>query len=126
GALLYYLAHDAGGIVSKAVIDEDYQNAIDEGGAEITLDEFYALRSEGGTEYEAVANQVGQHTGAIVEQKPVGTGYMKFQSRAPGENVVVERFDEYWDEPATLDTVTVKGVGEGAPRIDERESGQWP
>ena len=123
-ALPNYLAHDAGGMVSKAVIDEDYQNAIDEDGADITLDEFYALRSEGGTEYEAVANQVGQHTGAIVEQKPVGTGYMKFQSRAPGENVVVERFDEYWDEPAKLDTITFKVVAEDASRIAELESGQ--
>src|SRR5699024_4124376 len=123
-ALPNYLAHAAGGMVSNAVIDEVYQTGMDEGGADITLDEFYALRSEGGTEYEAVANQVGQHTGAIVEQKPVGTGYMKFQSRAPGENVVVERFDEYWDEPAKLDTITFKVVAEDASRIAELESGQ--
>ena len=49
---------------------------------------------------------------------------MKFQSRSPGEKVVVERFDEYWDGPVNLDTVTFKIVTEDASRIAELESGQ--
>src|SRR5699024_5166407 len=52
------------------------------------------------------------------------TGYMKFQSRTPGEKIVVERFDDYWDEPAKLDTITFKVVVEDASRIAELESGQ--
>ena len=123
-ALPNYLAHDAGGMVSKAVIDEDYQNAIDEAELDITLDEFYDQRTAGGEEYEKTAGDVGRATGTIVEQKPVGTGYMQFQSRSPGENVVVERFDDYWDEPAKLDTITFKVVAEDASRIAELESGQ--
>lgn len=123
-ALPNYLAHDAGGIVSKAVIDEDYQNALDEAELDMTLDEFYEQRAAGGAEYEETANEVGRATGTIVEQKPVGTGYMQFQSRSPGENVVVERFDDYWDEPAKLDTITFKVVAEDASRIAELESGQ--
>lgn len=119
-----YLAHDAGGMVSKAVIDEDYQNAIDEAELDITLDEFYAQREAGGEEYKETADAVGRATGTIVEQKPTGTGYMKFKSRSPGENVVVERFDNYWDEPAKLDTITFKVVAEDASRIAELESGQ--
>lgn len=123
-ALPNYLAHDAGGMVSKAVIDEDYQNALDEAGIDMTLDEFYEQRSAGGEEYEKTADEIGSATGTIVEQKPVGTGYMQFQSRSPGENVVVERFDDYWDEPAKLDTITFKVVAEDASRIAELESGQ--
>ena len=123
-ALPNYLAHDAGGMVSKAVIDEDYQNALDEAELDMTLDEFYAQRAAGGEEYEETADEVGRTTGTIVEQKPVGTGYMQFQSRSPGENVVVERFDDYWDEPAKLDTITFKVVAEDASRIAELESGQ--
>lgn len=123
-ALPNYLAHDAGGMVSKAVIDEDYQNALDEAALDMTLDEFYEQRAAGGAEYEETANEVGRATGTIVEQKPVGTGYMQFQSRSPGENVVVERFDDYWDEPAKLDTITFKVVAEDASRIAELESGQ--
>lgn len=121
---LNYLAHDGAGIVSKEVIDEDYQNAIDQSDQDISLDEFYELREAGGEEYEAVAQAVGNNTGAIIEQKPIGTGYMQFQSRTPGEEIVVERFDDYWDEPAKLDTVTFKVVVEDASRIAELESGQ--
>ncbi|MCK1977215.1 glutathione ABC transporter substrate-binding protein [Jeotgalicoccus huakuii] len=121
---LNYLAHDGAGIVSKEVIDEDYQNAIDQSDRDISLDEFYELREAGGEEYEAVAQAVGNNTGAIIEQKPIGTGYMQFQSRTPGEEIVVERFDDYWDEPAKLDTVTFKVVVEDASRIAELESGQ--
>ena len=121
---LNYLAHDGAGIVSKEVIDEDYQNAIDQSDQDISLEEFYELREAGGEEYEAVAQAVGNNTGAIIEQKPIGTGYMQFQSRTPGEEIVVERFDDYWDEPAKLDTVTFKVVVEDASRIAELESGQ--
>lgn len=121
---LNYLAHDGAGIVSKEVIDEDYQNAIDQSDQDISLEEFYELREAGGEEYEAVAQAVGNDTGAIIEEKPIGTGYMQFQSRTPGEEIVVERFDDYWDEPAKLDTVTFKVVVEDASRIAELESGQ--
>ncbi|MGO1922267.1 MAG: ABC transporter substrate-binding protein [Jeotgalicoccus sp.] len=123
-ALPNYLAHDAGGIVSKAVIDEDYQNAIDQAGLDMTLDEYYELREAGGEEFEKTANAIGTDTGAIIEQKPVGTGYMKFQSRTPGESVVVERYDDYWQEPAKIDTLTFKVVTESTARIAELETGQ--
>lgn len=123
-ALPNYLAHDAGGIVSKAVIDEDYQNAIEEAGLDMTAEEYYELREAGGEEFEKAADAIGTSTGAIIEQKPVGTGYMKFQSRTPGESVVVERFDDYWQEPAKIDTLTFKVVTEANARIAELETGQ--
>src|SRR5699024_11259341 len=99
-------------------------NAIDKSDLDISLDEFYESREKGGDDYEEIANKVGQNVGEIVEQKPIGTGYMKFQSRTPGEKIVVERFDDYWDEPAKLDTITFKVVVEDASRIAELESGQ--
>ena len=123
-ALPNYLAHDAGGIVSKAVIDEDYQNAIDKAGLDMTADEYYELRETGGEEFEETANAIGGDTGAVIEQNPVGTGYMKFQSRTPGESVVVERFEDYWREPAKIDTLTFKVVTESTARMAELETGQ--
>ena len=39
---------------------------------------------------------------------PVGTGPFKFVSRAAQDNIVLERFDGYWGEPAYLDKVTYK------------------
>lgn len=60
----------------------------------------------------------------MIEQNPVGTGYMKFQSRTPGESVVVERFEDYWREPAKIDTLTFKVVNESTARMAELETGQ--
>lgn len=39
---------------------------------------------------------------------PIGTGPFKFVSRAAQDNIVLERFDDYWGEPAYLDKVTFK------------------
>lgn len=39
---------------------------------------------------------------------PVGTGPFKFVSRSPQENVILEKFEEYWGEPAYLDKITYK------------------
>ncbi len=39
---------------------------------------------------------------------PIGTGPFKYVSRSPQENFVMEKFDEYWGEPAYLDKVTYK------------------
>lgn len=38
--------------------------------------------------------------------KPVGTGPFKYVSRSPQENIVLEKFDDYWGEGAKLDKVT--------------------
>ncbi|MHA3724994.1 ABC transporter substrate-binding protein [Leucobacter sp. HY1910] len=43
--------------------------------------------------------------GASVDE-PVGTGPFKIESFAPGQQTVVTKFDDYWGDPATLDTVT--------------------
>ena len=39
---------------------------------------------------------------------PVGTGPFKFVSRAAQDNIVLEKFADYWGEPAYLDKVTFK------------------
>jgi len=41
---------------------------------------------------------------------PVGTGPFKFVSRTAQDNIVLEKFDEYWGTPARLDKVTLKIV----------------
>ena len=42
------------------------------------------------------------------DSAPVGTGPFKFVSRTAQDNIVLERFDGYWGEPAKLDKVTLK------------------
>ncbi len=39
---------------------------------------------------------------------PVGTGPFQFVSRAAQDNIILERFADYWGEPAYLDRVTFK------------------
>ena len=42
------------------------------------------------------------------DTNPIGTGPYKYVSRSPQENFVVERFDDYWGEPAHIQDVTFK------------------
>ena len=44
----------------------------------------------------------------LQDTAPVGTGPFKFVSRAAQDNIVLERFDDYWGEKAYLDKVTYK------------------
>ncbi|MDE7476988.1 MAG: ABC transporter substrate-binding protein [Lachnospiraceae bacterium] len=43
-----------------------------------------------------------------LQTNPVGTGPYKFVSRSLQENVVLERFDEYWGEKANIKDITLK------------------
>lgn len=48
-----------------------------------------------------------------LETNPVGTGPYKFASRSLQENVILQRFDEYWGEPANIENVTLKVIADG-------------
>lgn len=118
------LTHGAGKMISKDLIDADYQNALDEAGSDVTLEEYYELRDAGGEEHEAIANEISSYVGQLVESEPVGTNYFQFESRSPGEVTSVVRYDDYWDgEPALLDGVDFKVVSEPGSRLAELESG---
>ncbi len=119
--LLAHLAHDGGGMISKDVIDTDYQEALDAAGEDMTAEEYYELRDSG--DAEEVQDAISSDLGEYVTANPVGTGAFKLQERTPGEQVVLERNDDYYGEAATLDTVTFKVVPETASRIAEIESG---
>ena len=121
--LLSNLTHGAGKMISSELIDEDYENALSEAGEETTLEEYYELRESGGDEFTAVSDAISSYTGMIVEQQPSGTNYLQFESRSPGESTVFTRYDDYWNDPAILDSVTFKVVTEVGSRIAELETG---
>ncbi len=121
--LLGNLSHGAGKMLSKDLIDEDYQNALDEAGLDTTLEEYYEIREIGGEEHEEIASQISNSTGAIVEQNPVGTGYLQFDSRNPGETTKLVAYEDYWDGPPTIDSAEFKAVSETNSRIAELETG---
>ncbi|WP_037342061.1 glutathione ABC transporter substrate-binding protein [Salinicoccus luteus] len=121
--MLNHLAHDGGGMISKEVIDEDYQYAIEEAGLDMTVEELYEMRESDPEAYEGVSDDISENLHAIVEQNPVGTGYLMFVDRTPGERTELARFDDFLEEPAKLDTVTFKVVSETGSRIAELETG---
>src|SRR5690625_5013195 len=53
----------------------------------------------------------------------VGTGPCVLDSRARGEQLKLVRNDDYWREPAALDSVTFIPIAEGTTRISMVESG---
>lgn len=117
------LTHGVGKMISKDLIDADYQQALEEAGSDLSLEEYYDLRAEGGEEHEAVANEISAFVGKLVESEPVGTNYFKFGSRSPGEKTSVVRYDDYWGDTALLDGVDFKVVSEPGSRLAELESG---
>ena len=57
------------------------------------------------------------------DTNPIGTGPYKFVSRSPQENFVVERFDEYWGEPAGIEHVTFKVCANANSIVMDLEGG---
>lgn len=92
--LLSHLAHPAGVILSPKSIDEDY-----------------------------AAMKDGKPSGTIISENPIGTSYFKFKSWNPGTEIVLEKNNDYWGDPAHLDTVTFKVIPESGTRIAELETG---
>ncbi|MGN0314837.1 MAG: ABC transporter substrate-binding protein [Fusicatenibacter sp.] len=58
-------------------------------------------------------------------KNPVGTGPFKYVSRSPQENIIIEKFDDYWDteNQAYLDQVTFKVVGDSNAIVTGLKSG---
>lgn len=89
-----HLAHPVTGMVSPELIEEDY-----------------------------AAMEEGSDPGAVINEKPIGTGYFKFDEWEPGNYVRLVRNEDYWDDNALLDSVTFKVVKEDGTRIAEITTG---
>ncbi|SFK56689.1 ABC transporter substrate-binding protein [Salinicoccus halodurans] len=118
-----HLAHNTAGIMSKELIDQDYQAALDEAGVEMTADEYYELRAEGGSEYEDVAEQISEYTGGVIGSQSDGTNHLMLQSRTSGEETVLEKFDDFQGGDRSFETVTFRVIPENGARMAELETG---
>ena len=118
------LTHGAGRIISKDLIDKDYQNAIDKTGTDVTLEDYYKEREAGGKKFEELASKIGGEVGTLLETEPSGTNYYQFDSRKPGEMTKLVRNESYHGDKVSIDSVTFKVVSETGARIAELESGQ--
>ncbi|HMQ32366.1 MAG TPA: ABC transporter substrate-binding protein [Chloroflexaceae bacterium] len=61
-------------------------------------------------------------TGELLE-RPIGTGPYMVDSWTRGDNITLRRFDGYWGEPATAETLVFRWSAEAAQRLLELQSG---
>ena len=92
--LLAHLSHNGGSIISPKSIEADY-----------------------------AAMQGDQKAGSIISEEPVGTGYFKFVSWTPGDEIKLAKNDDYWGDKVHVDTVTFKVSSESATRNADLERG---
>ncbi|MCD2137522.1 glutathione ABC transporter substrate-binding protein [Salinicoccus halitifaciens] len=120
-----HLAHNTGGIISKSLIDEDYQYALDEAGVDMTADEYYVLREDGGDEYEEVMDQISEHVGSVIGSETDGTNHVMLEERNPGQETVLTKFEGFQGEGGErgFDTVTFRVIPESGARLAELETG---
>ncbi|WP_249870488.1 glutathione ABC transporter substrate-binding protein [Oceanobacillus saliphilus] len=89
-----HLAHPGGQMVSTEQIEEDY-----------------------------AAMENGEQPGTVINEQPIGTGPFEFQEWRTGESVTLVNNENYWDEPALLNSVTFKVVSEDLTRVSELTTG---
>jgi len=118
-----HLAHNTAGIMSKDLIDRDYQEALDAAESDMTLDEYYTLRDEGGEEFDEVAEAIGEHLGEVIAAEPDGTNHLKFVERNPGESVELESFEDFQAGNRNFNNVTFRVIPEDGSRIGDLETG---
>jgi peptide/nickel transport system substrate-binding protein len=72
-------------------------------------------------DYEAMED--GGQPGDYINENPIGSGFFKFEEWQTGDRVELVRNDDYWGEPAQVQSVTFKVVPEDLTRIGELETG---
>ena len=92
--LIYSFAHNGGSMISPKAIEEDYE-----------------------------AMEAGEKPGSVINNQPVGSGYFEFESWNVGQEIKLLNNEEYWGEPAKLDSVTFKTVPEDGTRLADLETG---
>lgn len=118
-----HLSHNAGGIMSKDLIDRDYQAALDETGSDVTLEEYYELREAGGDEFQAVADEISEYIGSVTGDETDGTNHLQLADRSPGDSVTLEKFEDFQNGEREFDEVIFRVIPETQARLAELETG---
>ena len=118
-----HLSHNAGGIMSKDLIDRDYQAALDEAGSDVTLEEYYELREAGGDEFQAVADEISEYIGSVTGDETDGTNHLQLANRSPGDSVTLEKFEDFQNGEREFDEVIFRVIPETQARLAELETG---
>ncbi|MDQ0209335.1 glutathione ABC transporter substrate-binding protein [Alkalicoccobacillus murimartini] len=93
-SLVYSFAHNGGSMISPKSIEADY-----------------------------AAMEDGESPGSVISADPVGTGLFTLEEWQSGNSIQLVKNDDYWDEPAKLDSVTFRVVNEDGTRLANIETG---
>ncbi len=128
--------HNGETVTAEDVIWSIRRNIEDENGTNLipALQNIQSLDSEGSTVVITLADPnpefLSYLTLAVLPAdyadqatQPVGTGPYKFVSRAAQDNVVLERFEDYWGEGGHVDKVTYKIIGKADGLVQGLQSG---
>jgi len=83
-----------------------------------------ALQDYGADEGSVDADGIFHPTGTFGTEHPIGTGPFQFVSWTRGDRLVVERFDDYWGEKASLDQVIFRPIADNAARLQALQTGE--
>ena len=61
--------------------------------------------------------------GTFGTEHPVGTGPFMFESWTRGESLTIVRYEDYWGEPAHLDSVVFRPIADNAARLQALQAG---
>ena len=105
--------------IDKVVVHDDYN-------FEIVLNEPDGSLHPQNFILQAIPRKYFEEVGdAGVQAHPIGTGPWKFVSRKPREELIVERFEDYWNEEArpSVDRLVIKIIPEDTTRVAAFKTG---
>lgn len=119
------LANIATGKVNVAMLDLEALVAVDDYTVIIKTIKPYAfleaqLCDQG---MNIVSEKVVTAEGEAYGREPIGSGPFQFVSWTAGDNIVIERNDDYWGDKSILKTITFRIITESASRTIDLESG---
>ncbi len=113
-----FIGHIVGAISDVEVVD-DYTVRIS------TAQPFAPLLTHLAHPATAILNEKAvTEGGEDYGQNPVGTGPFKFVSWTTGDNIVLERFDDYWGTDALVKQVTFRAIPDNSVRTIQLETGE--
>jgi peptide/nickel transport system substrate-binding protein len=83
-----------------------------------------AMEKWGANEGEVDADGIFHPTGTYGTEHPTGTGPFKFDSWTREDRLVLVRNDDYWGEPAKLDTLIFRPIADNAARLQALQTGE--
>ena len=83
-----------------------------------------ALQEFGADEGRVDDEGIFRPEGTFGTEQPIGTGPFKFESWTRGDRLTIVRNEDYWGEPALLDSVVFRPIPDNAARLQALQTGE--